>query len=600
MSSITTTLTALIAVSLAAAVSGLAAVANAQSTASTGPITLSIGVLDPLSTINPLKALDAPEFEFLSLNYDLAIRFARSDLAPAPGPVTSWSHSTDGLTWTYNVRSGMTWQDGQPFTADDIAFTYDFISKNQIGALNNYFPNTVSVTAPDPTTVIWRMSKPSMAPIYPPYVYVLPQHIWGSLSVKEAKTYEELPVIGSGPFQLVQWNKNGQNWTFQANPNYWGGSPIVQKIEFQQFDNAEAMVQALKSGAIDFADNIPATLFNTLSNNPDVTTNVTAPVSFDQMSFGMVPYGQTPPGCPSCSKSTTNPALQDLQVRQAIEYAIDKPVLVAKALGGRGVPGTTIIPSGFTLWHWQPPVDEQINFNIEKANQILDQAGYTMGSNGVRLDPKTGKPLDFRFFVLTSRPQEVTDAQYIQGWLKQIGIAVSPQALTQGKLLDDWYANDYDIYLWGWSNSPDPNFQLSTYTTAQCQSLSDTCFSNPTYDQLFAEQQAQTIPAARKPIVQQMQQIIYQQIPEIVLYYGEDLQAYRSDWTGFVEQPQPHGYALFQYGNWSYLAIHPISGSSRRSSAGVSGFAWLAVVGVLLLVVGGIIYVRRRGADMRA
>jgi peptide/nickel transport system substrate-binding protein len=190
----------------------VAPAAFAQSTSGSGakqPVTFTVGVLDPLTTINPIKALNGPEYEFLSLNYDLAIRFSQQDLAPTAGPVTSWSHTPDGLTWTYTVRPGMTWQDGQPFTAKDIAFTYEFMSKNDVSAFSNYFPNTDSVTAPNDTTVIWKMSKPSMAPIYPPYVYILPQHIWGNFNVKQAKAYEHVPVIGSGPFQLVNWKKNG-------------------------------------------------------------------------------------------------------------------------------------------------------------------------------------------------------------------------------------------------------------------------------------------------------------------------------------------------------------------------------------------------------
>jgi peptide/nickel transport system substrate-binding protein len=580
----------------------VAPAAFAQSTSGSGakqPVTFTVGVLDPLTTINPIKALNGPEYEFLSLNYDLAIRFSQQDLAPTAGPVTSWSHTPDGLTWTYTVRPGMTWQDGQPFTAKDIAFTYEFMSKNDVSAFSNYFPNTDSVTAPNDTTVIWKMSKPSMAPIYPPYVYILPQHIWGNFNVKQAKAYEHVPVIGSGPFQLVNWNKNGQNWTFQANDNYWGGKPTIQKLVFEQFDNAEAMVTALKNGDIDYAENIPATLFKTLQNNPDITTNVGAPTTFDQMSFGMVPYGQAPPGCPTCSKSTTNPALQDLRVRQAIEYAIDKKVLIDKALGGYGEMGTTIIPSGFPQWHWTPPADMQINFDIAKANQILDAAGYKRGSNGIRIDPKTNKPLVFRFYVLTSQPQEVTDAQYIQEWLKQIGISVNPQAMTQGKLVDNWYANDYDIYLWGWAPDPDPDFQLSTYTTGQCQSWSDTCFSDPQYDRLYMEQQSKADPQARKPIVQEMQQIIYQQIPEVVLYYNEDLQAYSNRWTGFVKQPQPQGFVLFQYGEWSYLTVHPkTAGSTTGSSSAVSGVVWLGVLAVIVLIIGAIVFSRRRREDI--
>ena len=101
-----------------------------------------MGTLQDLNTINPIKALNGSEYEFLGLNYDLGIQFSPKDLSPVPGIVTKWGHSADGLTWTYTIRSGATWQDGVPLTANDVAWTYEFMVKNHIGAFSNYFPFT--------------------------------------------------------------------------------------------------------------------------------------------------------------------------------------------------------------------------------------------------------------------------------------------------------------------------------------------------------------------------------------------------------------------------------------------------------------------------
>jgi peptide/nickel transport system substrate-binding protein len=573
----------------------------APSSASAAGTTYRVGTLSALKTVNPIRALNGVEYEFLSLNYDLSIRFGEKDLAPAAGIVQTWSHTSDGLTWTYKLRPNVTWQDGQPLTANDIAFTYNFMVKNNISAFSNYFPFTKSISAPDDSTVIWKTTKPTMAPQFPPWVYILPQHIWGGFSASQAKDYEKLPVVGSGPFQLVDWNK-GQSWTFKANDNYWGGKPYIQTLTFQQFDNAEAMVAALKQGSIDFAESVPADLFTSLKNVSGIQTNVGAPTTFDQLSFGQVPFGQAPPGCDSCDKSTTNPALADPQVRLALEYAIDKQALVDKALGGYGVPGTTIVPSGFPQWHYDIPSDQVIGFDLTKANQILDDAGYTMGPDGIRIDPKTGDPLKFRFYVLTSEPQEVKGAQYIQGWWKQVGVEVHPQAVTEGKLVDYWYANDYDVYMWGWGPDPDPDFILSTFTTKQCQSWSDTCFSDPQYDSLYSQQQTEVDPAARKATIAQMQQLIYEKIPEVVLYYNEDLQAYRTNWTGYVNQPSPQGFKLFAYGNYSYLTLHPATANATTGTGagGASGVVWLIIAVVVIAAVAVVVMARRRGSEDRA
>jgi peptide/nickel transport system substrate-binding protein len=574
---------------------------------SSSKTTFKVGTLTNLKTVNPIKALNGVEYEFLTLNYDLALNFSRSTLAATSGVVQTWSHSSDGLTWTYNLRPGVTWQDGQPLTANDVAFTYNFIVKNNISAFSNYFPFTSSIKATSPTQVIWKTTKPTMAPQFPPWVYILPEHIWGKLSLSQAKDYQKLPVVGSGPFQLVQWNP-GQSWTFKAFDNYWGGTPYIKTLIFEQFDNAEAMVAALKAGDINFADAIPADLFRSLQNQSGIATNVGAPTTFDQLSFGEVPYGQEPPGCSNCGKSTTNPALQDPNVRLALEYAIDKPALVSKALGGYGVPGTTIVPVGFPQYHYNIPASDQINYDPTKANQILDQAGYKLqdpsqppSATNLRVDPKTGKPLDFRFYVLTSEPQEVKGAQYIQGWWANVGVKVNPQAVTEGKLVDYWYANDYDVYMWGWGPDPDPDFILSTFTTSQCQSWSDTCYSNPQYDALYTKQRTQIDPTARQATIDQLQQIIYKAVPEIVLYYNEDLQAYTTNWTGYVDQPQPQGFKLFAYGNYSYLSLRPAVGAAASSgSSGVSGVVWVIIGVVAVAVIALILVARRRGEEDRA
>ena len=161
--------------------------------ASAANLTYTVGTLQDLNTINPIKALNGSEYEFLGLNYDLGIQFSPKDLAPIPGIVTKWAHSTDGLTWTYTIRSGVTWQDGVPLTANDIAWTYEFMAKNQISQFSNYFPFTTSVTAPDETTVVWKTSKPTLAPTFPPWVYILPEHIWGTLPCSRPRRTRRSP-----------------------------------------------------------------------------------------------------------------------------------------------------------------------------------------------------------------------------------------------------------------------------------------------------------------------------------------------------------------------------------------------------------------------
>jgi peptide/nickel transport system substrate-binding protein len=559
-------------------------------------LVFTVGTTNDIRTLNPLKGLETPEYETFFMVYDMLENFDVKTLAPVAGLATSWKKSPDGKTWTFTIRKGVKWSDGQPLTAHDIAFTYNFLIDNDITAFTNYLPFTDSITAPNDTTLIWKTKKPTIAPEAPPWIYILPEHIWGKFSAKEAKQFDNMPPVGSGPFRLVQWEK-GQFWRLEANKQYWGGAPHIDEVVFRVFKNDEGMVNALKRGEIDIADNIPADLFESLKGVPGITQHVGAAATFTQMSMNNCKVQ------PACKKSTGSPALLDPRVRLAIAHAIDKKELVDKVLRGYGEPGTTVIPPAFARWHFQPPSSDLIDFNIPEANRILDQAGYKdTDGDGIREMPGGGKPLAFRFYLRTEDANSIKDGQFISSWLKQIGIKTENQSITDSKLVNVWYANDYDMYIWGWGPDPDPDFMLYTFITNECEDWSDTCFSDKHYDQLYLKQKTLSDPKERAKVVDEMQKIIYDKVPEIPLYYDNDLQAFRSDrWTGLVNQPQPQGYLVFAYGTYTYTNVRPVSANvGAASDSGIPGWVWIVIAAGVVLVVGTTVFVRRRSEEERA
>jgi peptide/nickel transport system substrate-binding protein len=590
--------------------------AFAQSTSSSAAhkkVRLVIGETNNINTLNPLIGLESPEYEVYALSYDLLFNFSDKDLSPVPTglateipTVENGGISSDGLTYTINIREGATWSDGEPLTAHDIAFTYNYILDNNFSNFTNYFPFTDSITAPDDTTLVWKTTKPSIAPLIPPWVYILPEHIWGDLDKQEAKKFANFPdMVTSGPFHIVEWKKD-ELWRLEANPNYYGGAPKVDEVVFKFYTNAETMVQDLQSGEIDFAESIPVDLFRTLQNADGITAVVGAATTFTQMTLNDC-NASDPNAAPYCKKNpgTGNPALFDPDVRTAIAMAIDKDALVSRVLGGYGTVGTTIVPPAFAFWHTEP--DNPITFDIDGANALLDQAGYTdTDGNGIRNMKGGGDDLKFRFILRSEDSDSPRYGKLITGWLNQIGIATQPVSFNDGKLINAWYDDDYDMYVWGWGPDPDPDFILSTFTSGQCGSWSDTCYSNPEYDQLYTDQQSPDSRDQRKQIVDQMQNMIYDDIPEIVLFYSNDLQAYRSDrWTGWVPQPTPDangegGSLLFQYGNYSYLNVHPVTGGGGATSGGSSGISsgvWIAIIAAIIVIGGGLALMRRRRSD---
>jgi len=330
-----------------------------------------------------------------------------------------------------------------------------------------------------------------------------------------------------------------------------------------------------------------------------VTTHVGPAVSFGQMSFNMCdPTAADAAKYCVSEGSSGNPALRDPAVRTAISWAIDRQTIVDKVLAGYGSPGTTIVPPFASFYHYEPTADEAIGFDINKANQILDDAGYADTDNdGTRNDPKTGDNLEFRFIQRSESDIGARLGEYIAGWLKQIGIATKSEVIGDGKLVSDWYANDYDMYIWGWGPDPDPDFILSTFTSSQCGGWSDTCYSNPAYDQLYKDQQTAPTPEARQAIIYQMQQQLYTDIPEIVLYYDKALEAYDSaNWEGLEDNisPTPEGFLWGQYTPYSALTVRPRGTEAATSSS--SSSSTLLIVGILgaIIVVVGIVMIARR------
>ena len=219
-------------------------------------------------------------------------------------------------------------------------------------------------------------------------VPILPKHIWEHISEKQLGSFKNLNPVGTGAFRVSSYQSN-QTITLKANPHYWGGKPGIKTLVFQRFDNPTAMKLALANGTIDFAENLTPALWRSLEGSPGVKL-VNAPSgNFDELAFnnGAATVSGKPIG-------NGNPALKDVNVRHAISYALNVPVLVKKVLLNTGEVGTSIIPPIYTQFHYTPPSSATYHFDPQKAEQILNADGWKMGPNGIRV--KNGKQLSLR------------------------------------------------------------------------------------------------------------------------------------------------------------------------------------------------------------
>jgi peptide/nickel transport system substrate-binding protein len=447
-----------------------------------------------------------------------------------------WSVGADNVTWTIHLKSGIQWHNGQPFKASDIVWAINAVMKDPEGwsTSSNYTNGFKEVTAPDDGTIQIVTEYPIANMEYRlSFLYaVYPPDFEGFKTATDLQNFNNFKAIGTGPFKINTYDKDKGILILDGNKDYYDGAPALDQIIFQKFDNADAMIQALKVGDIDVVSEVPATAFAAIKGYENVKAVEENGRYFNELIINTV----SPTNDPAPKR---NPALEDPQVRLALASAINKKDLVDIVLQGLGSPGDTIVPPTLGGGFWHNPNIQEVAFDIAAANQILESAGYKLGSDGVRA--KGGTRLEFRLQFPNSNPVYPRIADMLAGWYKQIGVKANVEAVDSDSLTAAMTpTGDYDLVLWGWGPDPDPDFILSVLTTDQFVSggWSDSGYHNPAYDQLYLDQQKAIDKNQRQQIVWKMQQIAFDDRPYIVLWYEKLLQAYRSDrFTGFIESP---------------------------------------------------------------
>jgi peptide/nickel transport system substrate-binding protein len=595
------------------------------------PLVLRAGTDQDLQVLNPFNSVVVADFEVFTLNYDTLVGFGQ-DLEPAAGFAESWTTSEDGLTWEFKIRPGMLWSDGEPATSEDARWTYQLVldavdtDTGYLGQgyLDGYITNAgvTEVSAPDPETLVVTTEFANQL-LLQAYVPILPKHVWESHSIEEIGNFEdaepflnEPPIVGTGPYVAIEWQA-GDFIRFARNENYWGEQGAADEVIIQHFGSTDTMVQALRTGEVDYVRGVLADQFDALATEPDIATVEGISNGYTELSFNT---GGTKEGYGGSTAALSDPAFRD-----ALGYAIDKERLVEAVLGGYGEPGSTIIPPFHTRWHTPPATPR--TFDIAEAQSRLEAAGYPLDGEGRRLD-KEGNPINLRLTWPDSEAENGTNAQFLVEWFGELGIAVDAAVTEEGKLIDDVTGPpggpaNYDIYMWGWVGDPDPTSLLDFFRTEQIGGSSDSYYSNPRYDELFLLQRAEADEAQRKAYLTEMQELVYNEAPYHILYYDAELHAYRTDkFGGWTLQPSEGGTPLFGYGPFGYtkltdLAAEPSaepsvaapsadagatpapSGGDTPAPAATSDNTPLLIVGVLALVAilaVGLIAMRRRSA----
>ncbi|KAA8996494.1 ABC transporter substrate-binding protein [Affinibrenneria salicis] len=472
-----------------------------------GTLTLVLNYEPPaliaLTTVaTPALSVSAKVTEGL-LSYDYALN-------PQPQLATAWEISPDGTRYTFHLRKGVKWHDGQDFTSADVAWSIELLKKVHPRG-SSTFANVTAIETPDANTAVIVLSKPA------PYLIkafaaaespIVPRHLYEG---KDALTNPNNSApIGTGPYVFDKWVR-GSYVLYKRNPHYWDPArPYLDQLVVRFIPDAAARSLAFETGDAELGYRSPVAL-------SDIARLKALPQLGFETKGNSYSYNVT-----SLQFNLDDQHFRDLRVRQAVAHAINRNVILQVAYLGFGKVSTSPIAPGIAEYHDAAP--SPYAFDIKQANALLDEAGYPRGANGVRFNVT----LDYNPIAEDLRKT----AEYIRSALAKIGIGVTLRSQDLSAFVRRVYTDrDFAFTVNGHSNLFDPTVGVQRiYWSKNFRKgvpfSNASHYHNPEVDQLLEAAQIENDPARRAQQFLRFQRIVGQELPDISLVSPEFITIY--------------------------------------------------------------------------
>jgi peptide/nickel transport system substrate-binding protein len=469
--------------------------------------TVSIGITNGGWDLVPARDTDFDSNKVYTLIYDNVVNL-NSEGEIVPDLATDWTRESD-TQFVFDLAEGVTFHNGESFTAEDVKYTYDWIQTNQ-NPRKNYVNTVEDVVVEDETTVRFDLSEQ-----YAPLLYKIHAVMWplSETAINEyGDEYNQNPV-GTGPFELVSW-QSGNTAVLEKYDEYWkDGEPNIDRIEFRILPEDSSKVAQLESGSIDLLDRMPPQFTERVENSDGASVITTGGVSSGRIDF-----------------NTDVEPLGDRNVRRAIAWALDKSQITQTVLQGYGNPAKSVLPDSYPQYN-----DSISDFNHpsgdpQRAQSLLDEAGYS--------------DLSFQIKTSTSSRHKRTGT-LVQSMLDQIGISTEVQSLEGNAFFEQETQGDYEIAVSNWTWFGDPDTLLYLYHT---DGLNVWNISNDELDALLEEQRRAVDPEERQAVIDEIQQIVYEEAYSVYTYYPQRVQALSDRIEGYE-----------QYANGSFRSLDSAS-----------------------------------------
>jgi peptide/nickel transport system substrate-binding protein len=512
------------------------AIAVVPATATAQP--LRVAITQEIANLTPYSA-GVPE-NLLELVYDKL-----AGPSPYLANATPWlaesitSEGHDGRTWQIRLRNGIRWHDSKPFAADDVAFTLRYYRD---GPANRWTHHVSDTPRLEHIEVLERLALrvrcaqpcPQFDKVTAADLPILPMHIWAQ--VKQPHRYRG-PVIGTGPYRLSD-TAPGRYMRLEANPDYFGGKPLVDSIILSTIRNPVTAFTALRAGELDLVGTaVPPELKDALSQRADLALMSVNPLNAVEMRINFE------------RKPFSDPAF-----RRALALAIDTEEILQRVRLGRGRPGRLGYPHPDSPW--TTPGLSQTEDDPEASARKFDALGFIDNNRDGWRDAPDGSPLRFSLKVSSNEPLHLRAAQVVARQLERVGIRLRVEALDQARHRALFSNRQFDLMIGeiGPHGVADPDQLLQSFRSGY---LWRDGLANPALDAVLDAWLRAATPAARLEAGHALQRLHRQAPTTLVLYYPD------SHWA-FRPQRHAHWRALAGQGifhKWSLLQpSHPVAG----------------------------------------
>lgn len=410
--------------------------------------------------------------------------------------------SEDQKSYTIYLKKDVLWHDGQPLTESDVEFTINILQDPSYKSPLRQNWQGIEVEKIDDYTLKFILKSPYFGFLDNLTIGILPKHLWENIAPEKFSLTEyNLKPIGSGPYKYFNLEKDtsGNITSYQLNSfeKYSGGQPYIQRMIFNFYPDEDSMIEAYNKKLIKGMESI---LSEKIQNIKNIKTTKINEIQIPRYFSVFLNITKSVP-------------LANDQVRKGLSYAVDKNEILDKALKGKGVAINSPFIEGMNEYNGEV---EKYDFNLDKANQVLEEAGWTMGEDGIR--QKNGTKLAFEIYT-TDWPELSTTAEILKEQWKKVGAEVEVRSLTFSDLNQNYIrTREYSSLLLGQVTTFNPDLYAHWHSSQKESGLNLASFNNEDADEILRSVRMEMDEGAREQKYKEFQTILAEKTPAVFLY----------------------------------------------------------------------------------